>query len=140
MAKTLATKKQAAAIKQRMQEIRTQLPYDVDIARQSARQLSDWKYHMGRYPWALIGAAVVVGYVMVPRRKKSEVKVIHHDYSPPDREQTDGFVRPQPSKRGLIGGIGGAIATIAMKQAATLIAHQVSQRFSPPIGKHHDRH
>ncbi|TWU03218.1 hypothetical protein [Neorhodopirellula pilleata] len=136
MSNTLATKKQAAAIKQRMQEIRTQLPYDVDVARQSARELSDWRYHMGRYPWLLVGAAVVVGYVMVPHRKKSEVKVIHHDFG----NQGDDALRPQPAKRGLIGGIGGAIATMAMKQAATVIAHQVSQRFSLPHEKSHDRH
>ena len=135
MANTLATKKQAAAIKQRMQEIRTQLPYDVDVARQSARELSDWRYHMGRYPWLLAGAAVVVGYAMVPHRKKSEVKVIHHDLG----KQGGEDLRPQPAKRGLIGGIGGAIATMVMKQVATLIAHQVSQRFSTPFEKHHDR-
>jgi len=135
MANTLATKKQAAAIKQRMQEIRTQLPYDVDVARQSARQLSDWKYHMGRYPWALIGAAAVAGYLLVPRRNQSEVKVIHHGYESRDDEQLGRTAAPRPAKRGMIGGIGGAIATMAMKQAASMIAQQVSQRFSPPAGK-----
>lgn len=125
MANTLATEKQADAIKYRMQEIRTQLPYNVDVARQSARQLADWKYHMSRYPWALIGVTTLAGFLIVPKRHRPNVVVVSRNS---DKGYTDATMKP--AKRGLIGGIGGAIATLIMKQASVMVTKAISERLS----------
>lgn len=33
----------------------------------SARRSTDWRYYVKQYPWATIGAAVAVGYLLIPR-------------------------------------------------------------------------
>ncbi len=67
MAVTTATRQQSVAIRNRMREIRSELPYDVDDARARVKQLSDWKYHVSRRPIAIAAAAAVVGYLLVAR-------------------------------------------------------------------------
>ena len=34
----------------------------------NARQLTDWRYYVKAAPWASVGAAAAVGYMLVPRR------------------------------------------------------------------------
>ncbi len=117
MASTLATKKQSAAIRKKMQEIRNELPYDVDDARQRVRQLSDWKYHLRRRPLPILLAGAVAGYVLVPSKRTKPQVIVHRD------GDASGQV---PAKRSLLGGIAGAAATLLTKQAAALAANQVS--------------
>ncbi|KAA5542633.1 hypothetical protein FYK55_13950 [Roseiconus nitratireducens] len=133
MVSTLATEKQAAAIKQRMQEIRTDLPYRVDYARdevnERVKRLTDWKYHMKQHPLPIVAGAVVLGYLLVPEKASPQKVVVH-------RESGDG-IASEPAKKGLLSGIVGAIATIAMKQATTMAAGYVSDMLRPER-PHHD--
>ncbi|MGB7327311.1 MAG: hypothetical protein WBD31_20715 [Rubripirellula sp.] len=125
MSTTLATRKQATAIRQKMQEIRTELPYDVDDARERVKQLSDWKYHMSRNSTPILAAAIVAGFMIVPRKRSPETVVVH-------REST--ATPPAPAKRGLLGGIAGAAATMLLRQAASMAATQLaSQLGNKPI-------
>ncbi|TWU08434.1 hypothetical protein [Stieleria varia] len=119
MSETLATDKQAAAIKQRMSEIRTQLPYDVDIARERVRQISDWKYHVAQHPLPAIAAAVALGYLIVPE-KRSTIQRISRSKS---RDQDDDLSAPQ---KGVVSGIVAAIASMVLRQAVSTAASQVS--------------
>ncbi len=122
MANTLATRQQAAAIRQRMQEIRTELPYDVDEARERVKQLSDWKYHMSRNSIPILVAAAIAGYLIIPRKRASSSAFMVH------REHAEA--RAAPAKRGLIGGIAGAAATMILRQAASVAVNQLTDRFS----------
>ncbi len=126
MATTFATEKQAEAIKQKMAEIRTELPYEVDEARARVRQLSDWKYHVARRPLPILAAAAVLGYLAVPAKRTPERIVISGD-------SIGGGARdrsPAPAKRGLVGGIAGALATMAIRQGTSLAADQLSRFLS----------
>ncbi|OYP28889.1 hypothetical protein [Rhodopirellula sp. MGV] len=120
MATTLATDKQAQAIKQRMQQIRTNLPYEVDQARDQVKELSDWKYHFRRHPAALLSAAAVVGYLLVPSKSPSPKHFVIERRVPTDRESIE------PTKKSLIGGLVGVVATIAVRQAVSIAAGHVS--------------
>ncbi|WP_372725063.1 hypothetical protein [Novipirellula sp.] len=122
MATTLATEKQSEAIRSRMREIRTDLPYDVDDARQRVKQLSDWRYHMSRRPLPILAAAMVVGYWLVPaKQKQRDTVVVHHE----------GVSQPSaPAKRGMLGGIAGAVATLLLRQATTMAASHFTNAFS----------
>lgn len=119
MATTLATKKQAEAIKHRMAELRTELPYSADAARFRVQQLTDWKYHMSRRPWPILAAVAVVGYLVVPQKRSPERLVRR-----PDTQQVSDA--SQPAKKGMLGGIMGALVTIAIKQATQVAARQFS--------------
>lgn len=114
---TSATEKQSLAIKHRMAEIRTELPYDVDEARQRVRQLTDWKYHLSRHPLPLLGAAAVVGFFLVPSKQSQARVIIHRDVS-----RTD----PEPATRGMMGGIAAAVVTMAVRHATTMAANRIS--------------
>ncbi|QDT11946.1 hypothetical protein [Planctomycetes bacterium K23_9] len=126
MATTLATEKQSEAIKQRMREIRTELPYSADQARIRVKQLTDWKYHLSRHPIPIVAATVFAGYLLAPSIRGSDQSPqrAHHAEQPAVRR------RVKPAKKGILGGIVGTLATLAMKHAATIAADQVSNAIS----------
>ncbi|EGF24544.1 hypothetical protein [Rhodopirellula baltica] len=120
MATTLATKKQSAAIKQRMAEIRTELPYEVDDARVRVRQLTDWKYHMSRHPLPILAGVAALGFLIVPNKRTPERIIIRE--TPSGTEST-----PAPAKKGLMAGIAGTVMTLALRQASTVAAQQINR-------------
>lgn len=117
MTRTLATRKQSEAIRQRMQAIRCELPYDADAARARIQELTDWKYHMRRHPLPILGVAALVGYLLVPAKRQEQV-VIH-------RESHDVGAPPVP-KKSLLGGIVGALSALAIKQGTTIATRHLS--------------
>lgn len=128
MAVTKATDKQGKAIKTKMQEIRTCLPYEVDDARLRVKQLSDWKHHYRKHPFAILAIAMAAGYILVPHRQSSQSVVIYRD-----RTERDGDANasvPKAAEKGLMGGILGAITTMALRQGLNLAAAKIGQRFS----------
>lgn len=122
MSTTLATEKQAEAIKQRMVEIRTELPYNADDARVRVKQLADWKYHVSKHPLPILAATAVVGYLLVPAKKTPERIVVER--------HSQQQVPTAPAKRGMVGGIIGMVATIAMKQASGYAAKELTNFLS----------
>ncbi|MDV6033858.1 MAG: hypothetical protein F9B45_27960 [Phycisphaera sp. RhM] len=132
MATTLATKKQANAIKQRMAEIRTELPYDVDDARMRVRELTDWKYHMARHPLPLLAVAAGVGYLLVPSKSKPSPEPIIIRQDSRGNTTKECGAAPAPAKRGFIGGIMGAVTSLALKQLTTVASNQISQLLTKP--------
>ena len=51
-----------------MAYIRHELDDDVDEIRESAQTLADWHYYVKNYPWACVGVAAALGYLVVPRK------------------------------------------------------------------------
>lgn len=121
MASTTAIRRQSEAIRESMREIRSELPYDVDEARERVKQLSDWRYHLSRRPLAVMGAAAVVGYMMIPAKRTAGTVMVHRDSAP---------VAVGPTKRGMFGGIAGAVATMALRHAAVMATNQVASKLS----------
>lgn len=126
MATTLATKKQSEAIRKRMAEIRSDLPYDVDLARDRVKQLADWRYHISRRPVPILIAAAVAGYLIVPAKPQPKTIVMQSSLGDRGRRGLRDSEFAQPAKRGMVGGIAAAVGTMLLKQAAMLAANQVS--------------
>lgn len=59
------------AIRQRMDEVRCDLDEDVQEIVEGARDLGKWRSYVKSYPWVCLGAALAVGYVIVPRPRFS---------------------------------------------------------------------
>jgi hypothetical protein len=57
-------------IVRRMHTIRRDVGDDVKGIVETAKTLSDWRYHVKHHPWLLMGAAAVVGFVVAPRKRK----------------------------------------------------------------------
>lgn len=82
-----------------MEEIRGQLNQSVDSALTSARRATQWRHYVRKYPWACLGVAAAMGYVVVPRRlevrqpdvdtllKLAERKKLVVQANPPEKKQ-----------------------------------------------------
>jgi hypothetical protein len=99
----MSTEDSAEKIRRRMAELRRELESDVRQVKQGASVVTDWRFYVRKFPWAVAGAALVAGYLLVPKRKKV-VK--------PDPEMIEELVRqkkirvesvtPQVDKPGVI--------------------------------------
>ncbi|MFZ5831851.1 MAG: hypothetical protein ACOY3P_17320 [Planctomycetota bacterium] len=62
-------------IERQLAQVRKDLQGAAEDARhhasEYAQQMTDWRYHVRRHPWLAMAAAVAVGYVVVPRAKRS---------------------------------------------------------------------
>jgi len=56
------------AILRRMEEVRCDVDEDVQEIVEGARDMGKWRYYVRTYPWICSGAALAVGYLIVPRR------------------------------------------------------------------------
>jgi len=56
------------AILRRMEEVRCDVDEDVQEIVEGARDMGKWRYYVRTYPWICLGAALAVGYLIVPRR------------------------------------------------------------------------
>lgn len=58
----------AEAIQAQMRNMRCEVGDDVQGIVENARTLTDWHYYVRTYPWACLGAAAAVGYLVIPTR------------------------------------------------------------------------
>ncbi len=64
----------ADEIRERMALIRLRIDEQSDEVVAQVNALSDWRSYVRRYPWASVGAAAVLGYVLVPSRAKPDAE------------------------------------------------------------------
>lgn len=64
----------AEEIRERMAMIRLRIDEQSDEVVAQVNALSDWRSYVRLYPWASVGAAAVVGYVLVPSRAKPDAE------------------------------------------------------------------
>ncbi len=62
----------AERIQGRMHDLRGQLDHDLEEAVDTAREFTDWRSYVRRHPWACVGVAAVIGYLVVPSRVELE--------------------------------------------------------------------
>lgn len=60
----------AESIQQEMQEVRGHLDNDVGRLLENARLMVDWRRQVKKYPWLVLGAAIALGFLVIPRRHK----------------------------------------------------------------------
>src|SRR5438270_6788130 len=58
-------------IRRQMAQIRRELHEDVQEVVAGAGAVFDWRRYIRSYPWAAVGVAVAVGYLIVPKRRRS---------------------------------------------------------------------
>lgn len=62
------------AIVSRMRATREELPLDVNATTKAIKQTLDWRTYVRKYPWVCVGLAAGVGYLIVPKGRKSKVR------------------------------------------------------------------
>ena len=61
----------AEAVRARMQQLRCRIDGDMEDMAASARSMVDWKHYVKTYPWVCLGAAVALGFLIVPKRSRA---------------------------------------------------------------------
>jgi len=121
------------AILQRMEEVRCDLDEDVQEFVEDARVMGKWRYYVRTYPWICLGAALTVGYLIVPRRlfgMQPDPRTLAEPASPSCLLATS-HLPPQGNARGtLLAFVGNlvlrGVSTYALQQAGKLFAPQAA--------------
>lgn len=58
-------------IRRKMAFVRRELHEDVKGVVEGAEEATDWRHYVRMYPWAAVATALAVGYLAVPKRKKT---------------------------------------------------------------------
>jgi hypothetical protein len=62
----------AERIQHRMHDLRGQLDDNLEEVVDTAKELTDWRTYVRRYPWVCVGVAAAIGYWVVPSRVELE--------------------------------------------------------------------
>jgi hypothetical protein len=87
----------ADTIRRQMAQIRRELHEDVQGLVAGAEEAADWRYYVRMYPWIAVGAAMALGYFVVPKRRKIVVE------APQVPVATQNTVEKKERRAGLLG-------------------------------------
>lgn len=126
---TSATRKESEAIRQRMQEIRCELPYHMETARDEVRDHFNWKFQVRRHPILAASLVAVVAFLIVPAKK--------HQPSPPKQSRfrrligtTDEEHVEEVQRKTLMSGIVSSLLTLTLRSVVTAATRQLTGHFS----------
>jgi hypothetical protein len=111
-------------IQQQMRQVRRELGEDVQEIVDSARTMTDWRHYVRTYPWVCLGAAAVVGFLVVPSRPqvmRPDAATLK-EWARSQKLVVDpaGTVRTKPTLLGQLAGM----ATGALVQGGLSLARQ----------------
>ncbi len=119
----------AERIRSRMESIRGQLDQDVDDVVESAKSMIDWRVYVSEYPWACLGAAVAIGYLVVPRQlevNRPDADTLL-ELAKGNKLVVSANPSPQPS-RGVAGMLFHVAAKAAVRGALSYLGQQLGKR------------
>ena len=128
----MATVSSAEDIQREMREVRADLRGNVQEIIQQAGGLTDWQEYVKAYPWLALGAAAMVGFLVVPSRPT----IIH-----PDSKQLLELAKSQkvhlemnqPAARsGIVGSLVGMAGSFALQAGMSALSTYLAQLQSPP--------
>jgi len=110
------------AILQRMEEVRCDVDEDVQEIVEGARDMGKWRYYVRTYPWFCLGAALAVGYVIVPRRAGETQS---------DTHKPDELAKPNsPPKSNALGILLPFVGNLVMRGVAAYVGQQAGKLFA----------
>jgi hypothetical protein len=120
-------------IQRRMAQIRHELHAEVREAVKGAQSLTDWRSQVRNHPWLGLGAALAVGYLIVPKRRQPEppTVVAVHPVAPSlgvGPSATAPLSSPSPKGRSwILGSAFSLLAPIAVRAAQNYAIQYLEQ-------------
>lgn len=126
-------------IRKDMAQIRLEMHRDVVDVVHEAESIFDWRSYIRNAPWVSVGAALAIGYLLVPRRRSRPVETYISQPSIPAQPVLDG-PRQESSLNLSFWGIAGSVlslaAPVAIRAAQSYAASWLEERLlnSPSFG------
>lgn len=126
-----------------MAQIRRDLHEDVKGVVQGAEAATDWRRFIRNYPWACMGTALAVGYLVVPRKHRPASTTIH--VAAPEIARAVAPVEapePSPAKKGkgLLGTVFGLVAPVAFRAAQGYALQFAEQWMTQKVAQQMEQH
>jgi hypothetical protein len=121
-----------------MQRLRCEIDEDVEDVSTSAHAMLDWKHYVKTHPWVCFGAAVALGFLIVPKRSRTTRPAAATVVEP----ATTGHVGVKSAPTitaGVIDAILATVANIAI-QKATAYLGQTAERLLGITDQHEASH
>lgn len=119
--------RQASEIQHQMAQLRGEVREDVEDIFDSARAYSDWRYYVNRHPWICVGAAVAVGYFLVPARveiRSPDVATLKK-LARQNRLVVEANPAAQP-RRSLLASAGSLLGSLVVRQAMSFAGQKLA--------------
>jgi len=116
-------------LQQQMAALRVDVHRDVEGIVHSARELTDWRYYLRKYPCTCLGSAALAGYLVVPSRAKTIAPDVDTLVALAKKHKL--FITPQAEsvkRGGLLGTILGLAMPMLMRSATGFVSQQLAQR------------
>jgi len=114
----------ADEISRRMQDVRREVSDDVRGIVETAKTLSDWRYYVKNHPWACVGLAVGLGFMVAPR-KRSKPGPDTQELIALLKKYNVSVAQPQGASKGLVHTLIGMATPIIMRG----VMNAAQQRF-----------
>jgi hypothetical protein len=116
----------ADAVRERMQQLRCEIDGDMEDMAASARTMVDWKHYVKTHPWVCLGAAVALGFLIVPKRSKATPAAAATLIEPAATGHV--VVKSGPTiTAGVIDAILAAVANIAIQRATACLGRSAGR-------------
>ena len=122
------------AIRQRMEEVRCDLDEDVQEIVEGARGMGEWRTYVRTYPWVSLGAALAVGYLIVPRRPLSmqpDAQMLA-ELANQSRLLATSHMPPKNSARGILLAL---VGTLVVRGVSSYVGQQAGKLFANQAAK-----
>lgn len=133
-------------VRRRMAALRSHLEGDVENVTQSARAfaenartMTNWRYVVRTFPFAAAGAAVALGYLLVPRRPQVIVPDAETLMQMAKANQVyvkTGSPKAEEKERGMLGGLVAIAASTAGRFALNWATAQVKSSLAAAAANH----
>jgi len=119
-------------IRRKMGQIRRELHEDIREVVAGAEAATDWRRYVRSYPWAAVGAAAVVGFLVVPKAsrsaprdaaRQSDVAEVRDEL----RQATQAALKGEDKRRSLVGAALAMVAPLAWRFAQNYALAYVEQ-------------
>lgn len=107
----------ADEIRKRMVTIRHRIDEESDEVIARVNALSDWRSYVRRYPWASVGAAAALGFILVPSRGKPD-----EEFSAPDTGKRSAAFTTDELRSVVIGAARKAATTYASRSLGSIVS------------------
>jgi hypothetical protein len=131
-------------IRRQMAQIRRDLHKDVQNVVEGAEAVTDWRRFVRNYPWACMGAALAIGFMIVPRKQRptTALQVAPAEIARVATIEPSAPLETEKKGKGLLGTVFGFVVPIALRAAqgyALQFAEQwMSQKVAEQMQQHPD--